>query len=165
MNLETITRRLSEWKEKILFCAVLLIAVYVARNGSPLGAGIDTIDAETRNTALQAAKLDETAGIKALEQLQKPPDLSPTPADPAEISRLFFDERDVFKPNKSSGWMLGKDSFLRLPPLPLVVPGFPALCDFDLPAGPSPDLVLARGMVPRDNRKVTLTVKDTGEFK
>jgi len=46
-----------------------------------------------------------------------------------------------------------------------VLPGIPPLTDFDLPAGPMPALDRARGMVPRDTRKVTLAAVDTTEFK
>lgn len=161
---DVILRKLSEWKEKILFCCVLLAALYVARNATVLGGGIDVIDREARAAAMGGAGVDDTTGMRALDRLQKPPDISPTPPDPAEINSLFYDERDGFVAAKSSGWMLGQENFERLPPLPISVPGYPVLNDFDLPAGPLPDLSRARGIVPRDGRKVSLSDTDTSEF-
>lgn len=165
MDTDTILRKLSEWKEKILFCGVLLCALYVARNAVVTGAGIDTIDREARNAAIGAAGVEEQTGMRALDRLQKPPDISPTPADPAQVTRLFFDERDVYRPARGSGWMLGQENFERLPPLPISVPAYPLLTDFDLPAGTLPDPSRARGIVPRDGRKVSLSDTDTSEFK
>ena len=91
---DVIIRKLSEWKEKILFGCVLLAALYVARNATVLGGGIDVIDREARTSAMSGAGVDETTGMRALDRLQKPPDISPTPPDPAEINSLFYDERD-----------------------------------------------------------------------
>ncbi|MBK9974530.1 MAG: hypothetical protein IPP14_07130 [Planctomycetes bacterium] len=166
MDADAILRRLSEWKEKILFGGVLLASLFVARNASPFGSGVDTIDREARQSALSAAGVDEGVGMRALERLQKPPDVSPTPPEPKDITRLFYDERDTFAspPGKGSGWVRGQENFERLPPVQLSVPGFPALTDFDLPAGPMPGLSRARGMVPRDPRKVALSDTETGEF-
>lgn len=59
MDTDTILRKLSEWKERILFCAVLLCVLYVARNATLTGAGIDTIDRETRQAAIGASGVDE----------------------------------------------------------------------------------------------------------
>ncbi|MBX3475709.1 MAG: hypothetical protein KF754_15165 [Planctomycetes bacterium] len=165
MDTDTILRKLSEWKERILFCAVLLCVLYVARNATLTGAGIDTIDRETRQAAIGASGVDEQTGMRALERLQKPPDISPTPPDPAQVNRLFYDERDVYRLPRPSGWMLGQENFERLPPLPISVPDYPLLTDFDMPTGTMPDLSRARGIVPRDLRKVTLSDTDTSEFK
>lgn len=164
MDTEAIIRKLSEWKEKILFGCVLLAALYVARNATVLGSRIDDIDKEARQAAIGAAGVDDATGMRALERLQKPPDISPTPADPKEIVSLFYDERDGFKPPKGSGWMLGQENFERLPPLAISVPGYPGLTDFDLPAGPMRDLSRTRGNVPRDGRTVALSDTDTSEF-
>lgn len=169
LDLDTVLRKLSDWKEKILFGAVLLLTLNVARGSSPLGGGVDRIEAEARQAALTRAEVEETTGMKALDTLVNPPDVSPTLVKEDEIIGLFFDERNVFpasaEKRKPSGWMLGQDNFERLPPLPLIVPGMPALADFDLPAGPVPELPRARGMVPRDNRGVVLTVPENREFK
>jgi len=166
MNLDTdtIVRKLSEWKEKILFGCVALAALFVARNATLTGSGVDNIDRDTRQSAMTAAGVDDATGMRALERLQKPPDISPTPADPAEINMLFYDERDGFKPTKGSAWMLGQENFERLPPLSILVPGYPTLTDFDLPAGPMPDLPRSRGAIPRDARKVSLSDTNTSEF-
>lgn len=164
-DLETVTRKLSEWKEKILFGAVLLLTASVATNASPLGGGIERIDAEARQAALVKTEVDEGRAMSARDALVKPPDVSPTPVKAEDVTALFFHERSAFSPSKSSGWMLGQESFEKLPPLPLVVPGISPLTDFDLPAGPMPALDRARGMVPRDGRAVVLTTPETSEFK
>jgi hypothetical protein len=165
LDAETILRKLSDWKEKILFGCVLLAALYVARNANVLGGGIEEIDREARQAALAASGVEEATGMRALDRLKKPPDISPTPADPAEINRLFYDERHGFRSGKGSGWMLGQENFERLPPLPISVPPYPTLTDFDVPAGPLPDLSRARGITPRDVRPVTLSDTTASEFK
>lgn len=162
--MEKVLLILSANKEKILFGCVLLATLLVALKASPLGAGIPAIEAEVRATTLQASGVNEALANKAAERLSKPGDMSPTPPDPKQISALFFDERDLFKPTKSNGWMLGQESFERLPPIQLALPAFPLLTDFDLPSGPGPAISRARGVVPRDTRAVALADTDTGEF-
>jgi hypothetical protein len=172
LDLDTVVRKLSDWKEKILFVVVVLLTANVATNASPLGGGIDRIEAEARQDALSKAKIEEGMAQKVREKLIAPGDVSPTRVDSEEFQKevlsLFYDERDVFPragKRKPSGWMLGQDNFEKLPPLPLVVPGTAPLADFDLPAGPVPELSRARGMVPRDPRTVILAAPDTSEFK
>ncbi|MCC6465489.1 MAG: hypothetical protein IT463_09145 [Planctomycetes bacterium] len=162
--MDKVLQILSENKEKILFGGVLLATLLVALKASPLGAGIPAIEAEVRATSLQASGVNEAVANKAAERLVKPVDISPTPPDPKQISALFFDERDLFKPTKSNAWMLGQETFERLPPIQLALPGFPLLTDFDLPSGPGPGISRARGVVPRDTRVVSLADADTGEF-
>jgi hypothetical protein len=84
--------------------------------------------------------------------------------DSLRIDRPFYDANQGYKPAKATGWSLSQETYETLPPLKLSTPGIAPLNDYDMPAGPRPELSRAGGLVPRDGRPVTLTRTDTPEF-
>lgn len=158
--MENIMNRLAEWKEKILFGIVLLVTLTIVLKAEPFGGGVADIDAEARTSAITAAGIDQATAQKVLSRLENPGEYTPGKPEEAVINRPFFSERDAFEPSGPSAWMLTQESYESLPPLQLTVPGFSELPDYDIAAGPRPELALTRGLVPRDNRPVNLTSSD-----
>ncbi len=164
MKLEDILARLQEWKEKILFGVVLLATVLISLSAKPLGGGVVDIDAEEMSAAIQASGAEQAIADRALRQLESPPEVTPTQPEAAEINRPFFDARDVYVQGRASAWSLTVTSYQGLPPIKLETPGFSTMHDFDVPAGPRPAAEKLGGFIPRDNRRVELTVQETSEF-
>ena len=164
--MDQILHRLDEWKEKILFVLVLLVTLAIVLKARPFGGGIVDIDSEQRQVQIQSAGIDQAQAEKVLTKLERPPEWTPTQLDGLRVERPFFDEDDGFMPpaNKGSSWSLSQATYENLPPLRLSVPGYSALPDYDMPAGPHPSLAAANGSVPRDTRPVELTQPETSEF-
>jgi hypothetical protein len=163
--MENIKRLLSEWKERILFAVVLLATLMIALKARPAGS-VSEVDHEQRMAAVSAAGIDSAAATRALNLLESPPEITPTVPDAAQINRPFFDELARFQPPASSAWSLTVEQYQSLPPISLQAPGFPALMDFDTPAGPRPELARVNGLIPRDARDVVLRQQEEGrEFE
>lgn len=164
--MDQLIQRLNEWKEKILFVLVLLVTLAIVLKARPLGGGIVDIDSEQRQAQIEAAGIDQAQAEKVLTKLEKPPSWDPVQLDSLRIERPFYEEGDDFTPsaNKGSSWSLSQATYENLPPLQLSVPGYGALPDYDMPAGPRPSLKIANGSVPRDDRPVGLTEPETSEF-
>lgn len=156
---------LAEWKEKILFCIVVLATLGVVMKIEFSG-GIADIDQQEETAAREASGLDPMKAQDVKTKLNDPPDWTPPKVEDIEIDRPFFEAYDKYStpPNKGSAWSLSQESFEQLPPLQLTMPGYSSLPDYDLPAGPTPALSKAGGFVPRDTRDVSLTTEDTSEF-
>ena len=162
--MDQILNRLAEWKEKILFGVVVLATLLIVLKAEPFGGGIVDIDSDQRQAAIRASGVDQAQAEKVLKRLESPGEWTPVQVDSLRIDRPFFDDAQKYKPTKPSGWSLSQESFETLPPLKLSTPGFSALNDYDMPAGPRPELSMAGGYVPRDKRPVTLSRVDTPEF-
>ncbi|MCA8912037.1 MAG: hypothetical protein KDB82_10050 [Planctomycetes bacterium] len=160
--------RLKEWKEKILFAIVLLVTIPILLTGlkTTFGESISDIDAAQRQASIQASGVEQAQAIKVLEKLEKPSDFNPVQLDNLRVDKPFYDDGQKFKvpEGKGSGWSLSQETYDRLPPLQLSVPGYSNLPDYDLPAGPHPDLSHAGGYIPRDPRGVSLTTETSSEF-
>ena len=154
---------LAENKEKILFGFALGLTLLICAFQAEWGGGLSDVRTEAYNKAVRAAGIEAAKASSVMTALEenKTPVIEPLKAD--RIARGFLDDRDVHTP-VYSGWMIRQDKIQRLPPLRLSFPGFPDLNDFDIPAGPAPDLRLVKGTLPRDTREVTLTKIDSGEF-
>jgi hypothetical protein len=162
--MDQILNRLSEWKEKILFGVVVIATLLIVMKARPLGGGIVDIDSEQRQAAITAAKIDQAQAEKVLVKLEKPGEWTPVQLDSLRIDRPFYDDAQKYRTTRPTGWSLSQETFETLPPLKLSTPGFTPLNDYDMPAGPHPDLSVAGGLVPRDKRPVTLSKVETGEF-
>lgn len=164
-------RRLAEWKEKILFGVILIVTLLIAFKAQPrplppdVGGGVADIDTEVRAAARAAAGIDDRTAEQVLRLLENPTEITPTTADPDEISRPFYDELDVYRPPGSSAWSLTVEQYEGLPPIRLEAPGFTRITDFDVPAGPRPALDRVDGFVPRDRRPVSLSQEEGSEFE
>jgi hypothetical protein len=166
MNANDILLKLSEWKEKILLGIVLIATLMISMKASPLSSGgIVNIDAETRQAAIQAAGATPEQAERALNQLERPTEITPTPPDQAQINRPYFDERDVYRSGRQSAWSLTQATYTSLPPIELEVPGMTSLPDFDTPAGPRPELSRLTGFIPRDGRRVVLREEQAPGFE
>jgi len=157
---------LSEWKERILFGIVVLVCLPLLFSGvsTILGQSVVDIDAEQRQAAVTASQIEQPLAEKAIERLEHPPEASPLQIDTLKIDRPYFDDAQKYTPGRASGWSLSQETYENLPPLRLTTPGFAPMLDYDMPAGPRPALSAAEGYVPRDNRPVSLTKVETGEF-
>jgi hypothetical protein len=162
--MDQILTRLAAWKEKILFGVVLLATLLIVMKARPFGAGIVDIDSEQRQAAINASGVDQAVAEKVLTRLDKPGEWTPVQVDALRIDRPFYDDAQSYKPTRPTAWSLSQESYETLPPLKLSAPGFSPLPDYDMPAGPRPELSKAGGFVPRDRRPVVLTKVETGEF-
>lgn len=164
--LDQILEKLAAWKEKILFGVVVLATLAIVMKARPFGGGVSDIDAEVRQTSIQASGIEQPLAVKVLERLEKPGDFSPVQLEKLRVDRPFFDDGHKFQPasDKGSSWSISQEAYETLDPLKLDMPGYSALPDFDLPAGPHPDLTNAGGYIPRDPRQVNLTNEETTEF-
>jgi hypothetical protein len=164
--MDRILKLLAEWKEKILFGVVLLATLPIVITAAPaaLGGGIVDIDSDQRQAAIVAARIDQAQAEKVLTRLEKPGEWTPVQLDSLRIDRPFYDDAQLFKATKPTGWSLSQETYETLPPLKLSTPGYTAFHDYDMPAGPHPALRMAGGHVPRDRRPVVLTKIDAPEF-
>lgn len=165
MNKDVIIAKLSAWKEKILFGVIVLATLAVAMKGRPLSSEVvvDT-DSQQREAAIKKANIERDKANQAVDTLREPPDWSPVQVDGVRVDRPFFDDEDIYTPTRASAWRLSQATYESLPPLTLSPPGFIALPDYDLPAGPHPEFADAGGYIPRDARPVTLTAPGSSEF-
>lgn len=154
-------RILDEWKEKILFGIVLLATIGIAMKARPLGGGLVDVDAEVRAASITAAGADQQTAERALRQLEKPGEITPTRPDPRDINKPFYDDAHVYAPTRASAWSLTQSTYEGLPPIQLSTPGFSGLDDFDVPAGMRPSLAALRAWIPRDNRRVDLRTEES----
>ncbi|MEZ5993320.1 MAG: hypothetical protein R3E76_13360 [Planctomycetota bacterium] len=167
MSTDLILQKLAEWKEKILFAIVVLatLPILFTGLGVAFGESISDIDAEQRQNAIQASGVEQAVAVKVLEKLEKPGDFNPVQLDSLVVDKPFYDDGQRFTPTgNGSGWSLSQETYDSLPPLQLTVPGYSGLPDFDLPAGPHPDLSTAGAYIPRDPRRVSLTTEESSEF-
>ncbi|MBP9891019.1 MAG: hypothetical protein KBG84_03880 [Planctomycetes bacterium] len=158
-----ILKKLEENKEKLLFGFIVLMAVMIALKTPWSGAGTQEINIKARDAAITAFG-DRIRAEQILKDVKSPEPPKSLPLDETGIARRFYDDRARFVPPKSSAFVRGSESLERLPAISLSFPGFPALPDFRLIAGPSPDAARASNYVPRDERPVELTRKETSEF-
>lgn len=162
--MDNIIRLLGEWKERILFGIVLLLALLITTNAVWTGAGITDVYNEEYTSAIKSTGIEGELGGKAIEALKNPPDVSPKPPNPLAVDKIHYNERNAYVSTSSSGWMLIQEDFESLPPLSLPLPTYTGFADFDAPAGLSPQYSKLMGIVPRDTRSVSLAEANTSEF-
>ncbi|CAG0927209.1 hypothetical protein PLCT1_00286 [Planctomycetaceae bacterium] len=158
-----ILTKLADNKEKLLFGFVVLMALLVALKAPWGGAGVSEINNNARSAAVSAYG-DSGRAEQILKEVKTPEPPKSLPLDEKGIFRRFYDDRAKYAPPKSSAYVRGTESLERLAPISLSFPGFPTLPDYQLIAGPSPDATKSNTYVPRDNRPVELTRKETSEF-
>jgi hypothetical protein len=112
-----------------------------------------------------AEGLDVGQAQRADDRFRNPEQPKPRPIDEKAMRRRFYTDDDRYERARSSIFSRSKEELTGLPPLALLFPSFPELPDFDLPAGPMPDVRFAQGYVPRDKRPVVLTRPDETDFR
>lgn len=158
-----ILKKLEENKEKLLFGFVVLMAVMIALKTPWGGAGTQDINNKARDAAITAFG-DRGRAEQILKEVKSPEPPKSLPLDESGIARRFYDDRARFVAPKASAYVRGSESLERLPALSLSFPGFTTLPDYRLIAGPSPVAAQTSDYVPRDERPVELTRKETSEF-
>ncbi|MDC1142202.1 hypothetical protein OAU50_03855 [Planctomycetota bacterium] len=162
--MDNILKLLGDWKERILFVIVVLLALMIVTKAQWVGHGIDDVYSEEYTGSISATGIEPSIGDSAMKQLESPPDVAPEPPNPNEVDKIHFNARSKIVLTGSSGWMLTQDDFESLPPLSLSLPNFTEFADFDSPAGPSPEFSHLRGIVKRDGRAVSLSETSASEF-
>lgn len=155
---------LGEWKERILFVIVVLLALMIVTKAQWLGDGIEDVYSEEYTGSIKAVGIDPGVADDAIKMLESPPDIAPDPPNPSEVDRIHFNERKRY-PADTGGWMLAQKQYEAADELDLDLPGYSLFADFDAPAGESPRFTRIRGVVPRDARPVKLSAESTREFE
>ncbi|MHC4840899.1 MAG: hypothetical protein ACYTDT_08095 [Planctomycetota bacterium] len=162
--MDNVLKLLGDWKERILFVIVVLLALLIVTKAQWLGHGIDDVYSEEYTGSINSTGIEGSVGGDAIKLLENPPDVAPEPPDPADVDKIHFNERSKYILKGSSGWMLSQDDYAELPPLSLLLPTHTEFADFDAPAGLSPAYSRLRGIVPRDTRPVSLSESAASEF-